>query len=147
MSANGVVAAKHAWVEAFIDNGEWPTFACVEWPFSSDKTKRAPQWVLHRVLTRVHGAAPFSRAHKLHNCDNGFCINPLHLRWGSHQENMLDKVEKSLYGLRKWQVDLVRAAYAEGFDIEDIASYFRVNEDVIWAALRNVTLMPKKQTA
>lgn len=28
--------------------------------------------------------------HGLHNCDNKLCLNPDHLRWGTHRENMGD---------------------------------------------------------
>lgn len=28
--------------------------------------------------------------HGLHGCDNSLCLNPDHLRWGSHKENMAD---------------------------------------------------------
>jgi hypothetical protein len=30
----------------------------------------------------------------LHSCDNSRCINPLHLRLGTHQDNVADKVAK-----------------------------------------------------
>jgi len=32
--------------------------------------------------------------HALHSCDNPRCCNPSHLRWGTMQDNMIDKIER-----------------------------------------------------
>lgn len=51
----------------------------------------------HRVaLTLVRGQAPFGRDLALHSCHNKLCCNPLHLRWGTHEENMEDRAARKL---------------------------------------------------
>lgn len=43
----------------------------------------------------AHGPAPTPRHQAAHSCGNGHlgCVNPGHLRWATHIENMADKVE------------------------------------------------------
>ena len=72
-------------------------------------------WIWRRARSRGYGIfsvqgravraarsslAIFSRArvpassHVLHGCDTPLCVNPRHLRVGTHRENMADKVSK-----------------------------------------------------
>lgn len=75
----------------------------------------------------------------LHSCDNPPCINPRHLRAGSNQDNMDDKVER---GRQAWGPDFqlrrttklnvtavreIRAARADGESTAVIAERFGVS--------------------
>lgn len=63
----------------------------------------------HRLACEFrHGPAPFKKAHAAHNCGNPSCCNPLHLRWATVSENMLDKVKHGTTdrGERHWNVKL-----------------------------------------
>lgn len=45
----------------------------------------------HRISCEIsHGPAPIDKPFVLHACDNPKCVNPDHLRWGTHTENMID---------------------------------------------------------
>lgn len=49
----------------------------------------------HRIVCeQVHGPSPFEGACVLHSCDNGMCVNPRHLRWGTQQENNVEAIAK-----------------------------------------------------
>ena len=54
----------------------------------------APQFSFYLARGRL------SDLHILHSCDNPPCVNPKHLREGTHQENMADMVAK---GRGAWQ--------------------------------------------
>lgn len=46
---------------------------------------------VHRLMCRLAHGEPVAGKHfALHECGNKACLNPRHLRWGSHQDNMDD---------------------------------------------------------
>lgn len=59
-----------------------------------DDEGRRIQLAAHRAAYRVWVAVPPSDMMVLHSCDNPGCINPAHLRLGTHADNMADKVDR-----------------------------------------------------
>ena len=65
----------------------------------------------HRVSYEIHNSVIPSKMKVLHSCDNPACVNPEHLRVGSHQENMEDMARKGRQGnqiLRPEEVVLIK---------------------------------------
>jgi len=71
---------------------------CLIWPFSKAKfgygrlRVDGPLQQAHRIVCeRVHGPPPSPEIEAAHNCGNTSCVNPDHIRWATHTENMADK--------------------------------------------------------
>lgn len=73
---------------------------CWEWQgktnkygYSQVKYKGKYRYVYALAWFLVKGA--FSKLNLLHSCDNPKCVNPNHLREGTHQDNMQDMVNRN----------------------------------------------------
>ncbi len=72
---------------------------CLVWPFARATRGYGQVWFegrqarAHRVMCILaHGEPPFEGAEATHSCQNGHmgCVNPRHLRWKTHQENLAE---------------------------------------------------------
>lgn len=60
----------------------------------NDKGSYVPM-LAHRLAWQFANGRDLDRyEHVMHRCDNPGCVNPAHLRLGSHQDNMADKMRK-----------------------------------------------------
>jgi hypothetical protein len=86
-----------------------------------------------------------SDLHVLHSCRNRDCVNPKHLRYGTDQENMLDKVQDGTQprGSKCYQAKLTDEQVAEIRKIgrtmrqKDLAARYGVGRAIIGAILLN----------
>lgn len=78
----------------------------------------------------------------LHSCDNPPCVNPAHLRIGTHRENMIEKVEKGRANFNRGEdagnakltsndVRTIRARAAAGETQHSIARDYPVSQVAI----------------
>lgn len=119
---------------------EWAASAqtdeCITWPFAKDdrgygrvavgrKNRRA-----HRVVMElVHGPQPARRFVRHGPCHNTSCINPKHLTWGGHRDNMTDMLRDDTWGkkLRKADVVMIRQLRDGGLTQQAIADHFGIS--------------------
>jgi hypothetical protein len=78
---------------------------CLIWPYSRNNHgygqiswvtngKKRPRAASNLICELAHGPAPFAKAEAAHECGNGHlgCVNPQHLSWKTHYENVQDAV-------------------------------------------------------
>jgi hypothetical protein len=128
---------------------------CWEWQGSRSKTGygrfgfKLAVVLAHRMCWfLVHDEHP-NEKHVLHTCDNPSCVNPQHLRLGTHDENMKDATAKrrnaygKRHGRRKLTEEEVLAIRASDGTHAAIAARYgvapsaitRIRQRVLWRHL------------
>lgn len=94
----------------------------------------------HRLSYELHVGIIPAGAHVLHSCDVPHCVNPKHLRLGTHQENMAECRDRGRNSrkLTEDQVREIKAAFAgitgkvpNGFN-QRLADKYGVKDKTIW---------------
>lgn len=122
---------------------------CVIWPFARKSNgygtipRNGRPSVASREMCRLaHGEPPTPAHEAAHSCGNGHlaCVNPTHLSWKTHQENVADMLshgtrmtgEKNAAAkLTASDVIEIRQLYAS-MSCEEIASRFHVSGSNVW---------------
>jgi hypothetical protein len=77
--------------------------------------------------------------HVLHNCHNRQCVNPSHLRLGTHDENMRDVTKRgSAYGrkLNEYQARAIRLRYRTGrMSQSKLGREYGLTQATVWRIL------------
>lgn len=88
-------------------------------------------WKAHRVAWLLTYGSLTPGLDVCHHCNNRGCVNPSHLYEGTHQQNMLDRLdsEHSGWKLDRETVAQIRAAYANGGITQpDLAHEFGISD-------------------
>lgn len=109
--------------------------------FSPDSRKLTPA---HRYSLELALGRPLGEEYALHACDNKPCVNPAHLRAGTHTDNMADAMERGRMlmsvprGTAHYQARLtpnqvreVRALCAEGLRYIDVARKTGIERQIV----------------
>lgn len=94
---------SHGSTERFIQSHKnYSSDECLIWPFFRDRNGYGTAYayggrfgrLAHRIMCiAAHGDPPSDAHEATHACGQGHtgCVNPRHLRWATHEENMKDK--------------------------------------------------------
>jgi hypothetical protein len=122
---------------------------CWEWKGFRDNEGYGRFGVTSRKYCRAHqyqyeinnGPVPKGMV-IMHTCDNPPCVNPHHLKIGTHQENMADKVSKNRQAkghkngaakLDEFQVKEIRTLYGTHlYTLHQLGEKYGVSYSTIW---------------
>lgn len=104
--------ASEAFLRAHVD---YAGDDCLDWPYGlSDrgyglaviggKQRAASRW----MCILAHGEPVGARSQAAHKCGRPKCVNPRHLRWATHRENMQDRLAHGTEndGERNWKTTI-----------------------------------------
>lgn len=117
--------------------------ACIIWPFAKDSdgygylrsglnTAR-----VHRLFYQLFVGEIPKGLHILHSCDQRACVNPEHLRAGTHAENVADKTARgrnaqgTSFRNSKLTDDSVRAIRQSNDSVRALALAFGIGKTVV----------------
>lgn len=121
---------------------------CKMWPFATTNNGygvivvNQERFGVHVLACQAfNGPKPFAGAEALHGeCNQPGCWSGFHLRWGSHYENMMDRVADGTLGrgttlpqakLTETKVRLIRSRWATGESLAAIAADFGVTKSTV----------------
>lgn len=127
---------SHKWIRDHLDypHKDW----CLIWPFGCNQGGYAifgdPTMIVSRVMCEYkHGPSPADKPQAAHECGRGqlACVNPNHVTWKSHSENMFDRGKhegpRPRFKLTPEQVDEIRAL-KDRARVKDIAEQFGITD-------------------
>lgn len=131
-------AADRFWAKvAKKSNAEcWEWTACILGGGYGQFVYRGKRYYAHRVSAALAGLA-INGALVMHTCDNRRCVNPRHMRVGTHAENMADMTAKRRQrrGREHWNAKLsesdavmVRDLVASGVNAREVGRRIGISD-------------------
>lgn len=126
---------------------------CWPWKTAESRHGYGNLWVGDRVRKGTHvslflATGKWPTQDVLHSCDYPPCVNPKHLREGTHLENMREAIERGRFPelqganfakLTKDQVAVIRHRSRAGESVRSLAFEFNVSKQTVWRIRENMT--------
>lgn len=138
MANNNIPAKPHLNLQDLFSRSKRVESDCIEWQMSRSQCGYGRVWLqgkLHtvtRLVLALTQGEPLDGQKAMHLCDNPPCINPDHLRWASHKENMDDAYAKNRMNRNKGEahhrVKLTEAQVQEIKKLKGQLTYVQVAE-------------------
>jgi hypothetical protein len=106
-------------------------------------------YLAHRLALIFFSGEEKKKLQVLHACDNPYCCNPQHLRWGTPKDNVYDAIERHrktdppiMYGEKHpfakltWDdVDKIRRMRAKKVSVSEIARLFNISNNGVYRVI------------
>jgi hypothetical protein len=128
---------------------------CLEWQMTRISSGYGQIWLrgkmvlVHREIATLVYGLPSPKQMALHSCDNPPCINPAHLSWGSHSQNMKQMYARGRAPVKKPRPDrrltyeiaeIIRDKYATGkFTYKGLGSQYGISDKSIEYLIKRKT--------
>lgn len=130
-----------------------PSGECIAWCGPMHLGYGRIEWngklrLVHRLVVELSGREVPDDLDVLHSCDNAWCVNPTHLRVGTHADNMKDRDSRGRLHVRRGRacpqakldavsVECARVLYAATkWPVTRIAKWFGVATNAMWWVLK-----------
>ena len=153
----------------FLENHrDYEGVACLLWPYSRNnhgygqvRNEGVRKYAHVLMLEMTAGPKPTQRHEAAHSCGQGHkgCVNPKHLRWATHSENCMDRIQHGTHcrgdrahavKLTEAQVREIRELIAQGMRQREIAELYGITQTNVshinigrsWNWLENMEVTP-----
>jgi hypothetical protein len=108
------IKAQQEEIKALKEKGKRRKKAAAAAPPEGEYTKRISMGA-HRLMCWLRNGQPRQgKGLAVHTCENTFCLNPLHLEWGSHKDNAQGRRRRPMSPMTKRKRDTKRERERRG---------------------------------
>lgn len=112
---------------------------------------KTPRFLAHRIIFALFNKIAIENMKGkvvMHSCDNPPCVNPMHLKLGTHLENRLDSVQKRRHNfgerngtakLTEEQVKIIKGLINKGQTVVQMGNTFGVAATTLYAIRQDRT--------